>query len=135
MSKKSQRLTNKQLYELQNVLRQGLDRVTLEKIAPLVWHINWLANRIDELERDLKIVNQPDMFEQSDLRQKVIQRQMQARVESATAERYPLRVRLRILLETGQVGSEAWERELRYFRLTSERAVELAKQAQQQDPQ
>lgn len=128
MSKKSQRLTNKQLYELQNVLRQGLDRGTLEKIAPLVWHINWQANRIEEMERELKIAHQPDMFEESQLRDRVIQKQLQARAESATAKRWPLKTRLRLLLDAGQVGSEAWKREIRWFRLTDEQALDLASQ-------
>jgi len=133
MSKKAEKLTSKQLYNLLGELRRGLDRGTLERIAPLVWHINWQAEQLDALQRELNAASQPDMLEQADSRQRTIQRQLQARVEAHTAKRYPLKVRLKLLLEAGKAGGEEWLREMRYFRLSHERAIQLAQQAKQQN--
>lgn len=59
--KKSFKLTTTKYKELLEHLRH-LPKVYLNQIAPLIWHINALDDHITEIERELRLIRQEDLF-------------------------------------------------------------------------
>jgi hypothetical protein len=39
------------------------DKPALERMAPIVWHCNWLESRVEELERELSIIRSPMLLD------------------------------------------------------------------------
>lgn len=90
-------------------------------LRPLVGHIEWLNKRVDELERELKKIRNPELWAKEDR----IQEQYKKDQETihAPKEYFPLAKRLKMM----EPGSEEWVKTLRWNKLSEDQALELVK--------
>lgn len=119
------KLTSKEYYKLVRELRRDLDTHTKERIAPLVLHCNYLRERCNSLENELRKALQPELFENKDRHEKLLRAQFKRRYEKI--KKYPLPQRLKLLVEKDMVNSKQWLRELKWGKLTHLEAIELVK--------
>lgn len=106
-----------------------VDTRILTLIAPLVWHIRWADEQIKSLEEDLRKLRVSDMLTSKDHIEKrnaeIYQRVLERRPSEDVKE--PLGRRLLDMFLNDKIGSEEWERTLRWNQLTFERAMEMIK--------
>lgn len=103
-----------------------VDTRILTLIAPLVWHIRWTDEQIKSLEEDLRKIRQNNMLDSKEFQEK-----RDAEIIKGIERRRPLGVkeplseRLLFMVLHDKVGSEEWDRTLRWNGLTFERAMSL----------
>ncbi len=62
-AKKAKRLKVKEVSDILKHLRTYLPKNCIKEVGQLVWHINWLEEDRLSLEREIRELNQADLFE------------------------------------------------------------------------
>ncbi len=123
------RLSKKELEDLKAQMRYW-EKDKIETIKHLFWHIEFLDSELEETINKLLALKQESLFESHE-------KKMEAQklwptpsctyepVEISESERGTVLNRLKQFKERGEIGSDGWNLNLKYSKLTHEEALKL----------
>lgn len=126
-SRKQQKLSKKEYDALLAEFRRLTPHIR-DRVAKLIHHIEWATASINKLEEELRALKQKSFFEEAKaITENHIQNSIIPEWKKEVKEYTPLNIRLKLMLDQNQYGSDNWKRHLKYNNISDETALALAK--------